>query len=141
MKFLKDNEHAALTASAQNYAAIIAAAKEADPTLDENASAEDLIAAITSGGNAPEQAEEIATLSAAVKTQTEEIAALQTQLAQKDETIKTLSAAPAAPAPKIDAKQEPAAVAVTEDPIEAIGKMHADDPNAMVAAMKKEGII
>lgn len=139
MKFLKDHEHASLTASAQNYAAIIAAAKEADPTLDENASAEDLIAAITSGGNAPEQAEEIATLSATVKTQAEEINALQTQLAAKDETIKTLSAAPAAPAPKIDAKQEP--VAVTEDPIEAIGKKHADDPNAMVAAMKAEGLI
>lgn len=140
MKVLKNELYAALSTAAQNYNAIVAAAKEADPTLAENASAEDILSAIAESGASQDMAAQNATLQASVSAQAKEIATLKATIEQQAAQIKTLSGTPAAPAPKIDSKEEPIATA-EDDVIKSINDKHGDDPVALAAAMKKAGLV
>lgn len=139
MKVLKDERFAAYEAAANNYNAILAAAREADPALPDNASAEEILTAITENDPSQNLATQNATLQESVTAQAEEIASLKATIAQQSAQIKTLSGTPATPAPKIDAKGEPLATN-EDDVIKAINDKHGDDPVALIAAMKEAGL-
>lgn len=139
MKLIKDELYASLLGASQNYNAILAAVRDADPELPENAGPEELIAALSAGS--PVSTDQIQTLQQTIQAQTQEIATLKATIAQNLEQIKTLSGTPATPSPKIDAKEEPVATEQPEDEIKAINDKHADDPVALMAAMKEAGLV